>query len=275
MSEGGHTSATESLVLAEPDERNGMYAGTVVIVLAVVALAISVYQSSITAPLFGPTLAPRLMALAMVAMGVALITDKLKVRNPQDFYGGIALIGLAIVALLASNNLAGMRGFAFGPATSPRLFAVLLGILGGVVAITGLQTQGGNLERYDVRAPTLWSIAYYLFHYTTGIVWPAIAIVLALLGVVIAFFGLRNKETHISVRGPVALILAVLLFAETIRPLGLIAASFLTIMAAAGASPEVNWKESAIWGVILTGFCSLLFPYALGLPFLLMPTFMY
>jgi len=109
MSEEVRTSATESLVLSGPDERNGMYAGTVVLVLAIVAIAISIYQSGITAPVFGPTLAPRLMALGMIAMGVALITDKVKVRNPQDFYGGIALIGLAIVALLASANLAGMH----------------------------------------------------------------------------------------------------------------------------------------------------------------------
>ena len=49
-----------------------------------------------------------------------------KVRGPRDFYGGLALIGLAIVAIWASGDLPGTHGFAFGPGTAPRLFAGLL-----------------------------------------------------------------------------------------------------------------------------------------------------
>ena len=51
---------------------------------------------------------------------VALI---LPLRNPKDFFGGALLVGLGLFALWASSDLPGMRGFAFGPGTAPRLFA--------------------------------------------------------------------------------------------------------------------------------------------------------
>ena len=50
---------------------------------------------------------------------------RFKVRAPREFYGGLSLIGLAIVAIWASGDLPGMHGFAFGPGTAPRLFAGL------------------------------------------------------------------------------------------------------------------------------------------------------
>ena len=43
---------------------------------------------------------------------------------PQDYYGGLVLMMLAILALIASAELPGQRGFAFGPGTAPRLFAI-------------------------------------------------------------------------------------------------------------------------------------------------------
>ena len=44
---------------------------------------------------------------------------RFKVRGPRDFYGGLALIGLAIIAILTSGDLPGTHGFAFGPGTAP------------------------------------------------------------------------------------------------------------------------------------------------------------
>ena len=71
------------------------------------------------------------------------------------------------------------------------------------------------------------------------------------------------------------LVISVLVFAETIRPLGLVASTFLTVLAAAAAAEDVKWRETVIWGAILTAFCSILFPYGLNLPFQLWPKFWY
>jgi putative tricarboxylic transport membrane protein len=63
-------------------------------------------------------------------------------------------------------------------------------------------------------------------------------------------------------------------FSFTIRPLGLIISAFLSFMIAALGTPETRWRETTIVGVLLTAFCSFLFPYALGLPLQLLPSFL-
>jgi putative tricarboxylic transport membrane protein len=85
------------------------------------------------------------------------------IRNPQDFYGGLALVAIAVFALWASSDLSGMRGFSFGAATAPRLFAVILGLTGAVVALIGLTVAGPALERYAIRGPVLVTASILCF----------------------------------------------------------------------------------------------------------------
>jgi putative tricarboxylic transport membrane protein len=144
------------------------------------------------------------------------------VRAPREFYGGLVLVGVALFALWASRDLPGMRGFAFGPGTAPRIFAGLLAALGLAIAATGMLTKGPGIDRF-----------YF--------------------------------------RGPFFITLSVVLFAWLVRPLGLVIAAFLSILAAAGATPEARLVETLIWGVVLTAFCVLLFPYALNLPMQMWP----
>jgi putative tricarboxylic transport membrane protein len=144
------------------------------------------------------------------------------IRGPREFWGGLMLVAVAVFALWASRDLPGMRGFAFGPGTAPRMFAIVLGLLGAVIAVGGLLNRGPGIDRF------------YL-------------------------------------RGPVFLTMSVVLFAWMVRPLGLVIASFLSILAAAGATPEARVVETLIWGVVLTIFCCLLFPIALNLPLQLWP----
>ncbi|HEY0566933.1 MAG TPA: tripartite tricarboxylate transporter TctB family protein [Xanthobacteraceae bacterium] len=146
------------------------------------------------------------------------------IRNPQDFYGGLALLALAAFALWAARDLPGMRGFAFGPGTAPRLFAYILAGLGLLIAGMGLVTAGPRIDPYRFR-------------------------------------------------GPIFITASILLFAVCIRPLGLVVASFLCIIASALAAEDIKWKETLLWAVILTTFCSVLFPYGLNLPFQLWPRF--
>jgi putative tricarboxylic transport membrane protein len=158
------------------------------------------------------------------AVGLAVSFGFLRVQNPQDFYGGMALILLALIAFVASNDLPGMRGFAFGPGTAPRLFAFSLALLSLGVVVTGLLTVGPHITPYKVR-------------------------------------------------GMVFIIGSILVFAATIRPLGLVFATFTTIVACAAAAEDVKWRETVLWAIVLTAFCSMLFPYGLNLPFQLWPRF--
>lgn len=162
--------------------------------------------------------------IVFTAVGIAISAGLLRVQNPQDVYGGMALILLSLIAFVASNDLPGMRGFAFGPGTAPRLFAFTLAILSLAVVVGGLLTRGPEVSGYKLR-------------------------------------------------GVIFIIGAILAFAATIRPLGLVIASFCTMVICAAAAEDVKWRETLIVAIAVTAFCSILFPYGLNLPFQLWPRF--
>jgi putative tricarboxylic transport membrane protein len=154
------------------------------------------------------------------------------VRGPRDFYGGLALIALAILAIWTSGDLPGTHGFAFGPGTAPRLFAGLLAIVGALVALSGLLVDGPPIEPYAVRGPA----------------WVILAI--------LAFAGMIRGISIGSV---------------TIPPLGLVPSTFAAFMISIFGSTEMRWVESLIAAVAMTAFCVGLFVYLLQLPFQLWP----
>lgn len=147
------------------------------------------------------------------------------IRGPQDFFGGLALVLIALFALWAASDLQGMQGFSFGAGTAPRMFGYLLLALGAAIAAIGVFTEGPQLQVYA------W-------------------------------------------RGPLFVMLAILSFALCIRPLGMIFSAMASFLIAALGTHETRWKETLIVAVCLTTFCALLFPYALGLPLQMWPTFL-
>jgi putative tricarboxylic transport membrane protein len=88
---------------------------------------------------------------------------KFEIANPRDFYGGLATAGFA---LWATSELPGMRGFAFGPGTAPRLFAGVLLVLSLAVALMGLFTPGEARESYAIRGPLIVTASILLFAVT-------------------------------------------------------------------------------------------------------------
>jgi putative tricarboxylic transport membrane protein len=146
------------------------------------------------------------------------------IRSPQDFFGGLVLVGVALFAFWASDDLTGMHGFSFGPGTAPRLFSGLLLAFGVGIVAMGVVFEGPALEGW-------------------------------------------------TIRGTIMTIASILVFAATIRSLGLILSSFISFMIAAYATDEVRWLEAVIIGAALTAGCAILFPYILALPFQLWPQF--
>lgn len=194
------------------------------------------------------------------------------IRNPQDFWGGLALTILAVLTYWAADDLGGMRGFAFGPGTAPRLFAVGLFVFGALIFVMGFLTDGPMLERYDVISPSLLFLAYILYEFVSSTTAQFVGIAAFLVAVVWAVIGLRSDRQKM-VRGPLAISLSLIFFAVTIRSVGLVAASFVMFLIAAAASEETRWGEAILAAAALTAFCVFLFQYALGLPFQLWPRF--
>jgi len=195
----------------------------------------------------------------------------LKISNPREFYGGLALVLLGLLALWASRDLAGMHGISFGPGTAPRMFAVILIVIGVAIMAVGVLTEGPAVQRYEISAPTLIVLAYMFAASTRTTLIMIVAALLLVSGVILAVVGMMGPRKHL-VRGPLFITLSIIVFAFCVRPLGLVPASYFAILAAAAATPEVRWIETLIWGAVLTAFCVLLFVYGINLPFQLWPT---
>jgi putative tricarboxylic transport membrane protein len=96
------------------------------------------------------------------------------------------------------------------------------------------------------------------------------------LGVLIVAVGLFTDGPGLerwSLRGPMIVLGAILIFASMIRPLGLIISTFSLVVISSLGSKDSKLLEAVIWGVVLSVFCALLFPYGLNLPMQLWPRF--
>jgi putative tricarboxylic transport membrane protein len=78
---------------------------------------------------------------------------RIRIRGPREFYGGLALMALALFAFWASSDLPVQAGI--GPGTFPRAYAGLLLALSAVVAGAGLIFTTPAIGRYAVRGPVL------------------------------------------------------------------------------------------------------------------------
>ena len=147
MSDGVTSSQGSGPSSGAPGHTNSFRGG---ILVAVAALILLLMTFSITSPTV-----PRVLSIGLGLVGVATAFGFIPIRGPQDYYGGLVLMMLATLALIASADLPGQRGFAFGPGTAPRLFAIILFGLSLAVTIVGVTSQGPRIEPYKLRGP-LW-----------------------------------------------------------------------------------------------------------------------
>lgn len=197
-----------------------------------------VFVVSREAALSGLGIFLHLLGIALAVLGIVILGLRVHVPNHRDYYGGLALMLLALVAVWQAGDLAGMRGFSFGAGTAPRLFAAGLMIVAAGITATGLLTKGEPVGGYAVRGPLFITIAIIAF---------------ALL---IRGFTFNLGTTLVRVPA-----------------FGLIIASFATFVISAAASKETRWTEAVITATALTAFCWFLFVYLLGLPFQIWPRF--
>jgi putative tricarboxylic transport membrane protein len=147
--------------------------------------------------------------------------------------------------------------------------------------IRGPQDFVGGLAMVAIALFALWASSdlqgMHGFSFGAGTAPRMFAVLLLGLGIAVTVVGLVADGEHITTyawRGPLFVSLSILSFALAIRPLGLIISAFASFLIAALGTPETKWRETIIVGICLTVFCSLLFPYALGLPLQMLPKFM-
>ncbi len=134
------------------------------LLLAVPRLALGSFATGAKTALSSDTLLALIYSYPL--LGVAVFTLFVRFRAPQDYFGGVVLMAIALFALWASSDLQGMRGFSFGAGTAPRMFGVLLLALGAGVAAVGLLTDGPPLALYAWRGPLFVSLSILSFAVT-------------------------------------------------------------------------------------------------------------
>ena len=97
-----------------------------------------------------------------------------------------------------------------------------------------------------------------------------LSVVLTILGALIlvgAWTSAGGEVGPLAWRGMAFILPAPILFGLAVRPLGFVPAVFLASLIACGASPRMRPVPALILAVTVTVFATLVFSYALGLPF--------
>jgi hypothetical protein len=133
--------------------------------IALVSAALSLLVGSFGAATKTPMASDVLLALiySYPLLAVTVLTLLVKPKAPQDYFGGVVLIAVALFALWASSDLQGMHGFSFGAGTAPRMFGVLLLLLGVAITLMGLLTDGPAFVHYAWRGPLFVSLSILVF----------------------------------------------------------------------------------------------------------------
>jgi putative tricarboxylic transport membrane protein len=181
--------------LGFPIEGRKVLGGLIIAGLAAALLIYSFYAR-------GATTVPQIMAAVLVVVGLLIAVGVLPVAAPQDLYGGLVLIEVAILALIASADLPGQRGFAFGPGTAPRLFSILLAGLGAAVALSGVFIPGPRIEKYKIRGPVFVIASILLF---AAMIRPLGLVPASFITFLIAISGSKEMRPVESVIGAAAM----------------------------------------------------------------------
>jgi putative tricarboxylic transport membrane protein len=102
-----------------------------------------------------------------------------------------------------------------------------------------------------------------------GMLPKVVAIIIGAFGVLLVVESLLSRGSRLeawSLRGMVFVLGAALVFAATIRPLGLAISGPLAVIISSFADAEHKLRSTLIFAVIMTIFCGLLFKEALNLP---------
>lgn len=203
-------------------------------------------------------------------------------RSPQDIVGGLTLIAIAVLALYLVKDLPASSRVGFASGTAPRLFAYALIALGAIVTLGGWLREGPGVDRPAIGTAILAAfagavslVAFILIKTSLGTVaMVAILIALALISlVVLARIDGFPNDSRFALRSMIAILGSVLFFAFSIRILGLAVTGIPMVMLATAAAPGYRWQEAIVFAIGITIFCGLLFPFALGQPIPLWPTF--
>ncbi len=135
------------------------------------------------------------------------------------------------------------------------------------------QDVGGGIFLLLIAAAALWGSWSLSFGQLSGVgpgLMPRVtAILVAVMGIGMIIYGLAAGSDPMprwSIRGPLFVLGAILVFALTIRPFGLAFAGPVAMLLASFGDPDTRAREIIPLAIVLPALCIGLFKYALRLP---------
>lgn len=107
-----------------------------------------------------------------------------------------------------------------------------------------------------------------------GLMPRVVSILVAVCGVLLVVNSMIWKGPRLDswpIRGPLCILGSIVVFALTIRPLGMLVAGPLAIIISSLADNDTRWKEIIIYAAVLTAICYGLFKLMLRLPIPVLP----
>jgi len=160
------------------------------------------------------------------------------VRSPFDLAGGLFLLGIAALGLAGGFNLPFGTLSGIGSGLMPRVVAVLVGAFGALLVVQALIFDGDQLEKWHLRGPVF-------------VLGAVLAFAMVIRGSTLNFGGFFGIPLLATVKVPT---------------LGLLVAGPLAVIISSFADQGTRLREIAVFAVVMTLLCGLLFKELLNLP---------
>jgi hypothetical protein len=155
-----------------------------------------------------------------------------------DLGGGLFLFAIGLIGLLGGYDLPFGTLSGIGSGLLPRVVSILVAIFGLLLVLQSFLADGDRLERWALRGPVFVLGAVLLF-------------AVLIRGSTLTLGGFAGLPAIASVKVP---------------PMGLIVAGPVAVIFASFADKDTRLGEIAIFAVVMTLLCGILFKELLGLP---------
>ncbi|HEX6002678.1 MAG TPA: tripartite tricarboxylate transporter TctB family protein [Burkholderiales bacterium] len=88
---------------------------------------------------------------------------QLKIRNPEDFWAGLLFIAFGVVAMWVSRDYPMGSAMRMGPGYFPTVLGGLMAVMGAIVSLLSLRTQGPPLRAFPWKATIMLTIGFSIF----------------------------------------------------------------------------------------------------------------
>jgi hypothetical protein len=133
-----------------------------------------------------------------------------RIRNPKDFWAGVLFVGFGTAAVVLGSRYNLGTAARMGPGYFPRILGMMLIVLGAIIALRGLRTDGASIAAWRWRPTLIVLGSVVLFGLIVNRAGLALSTIILIVLASSASSEFRWKEALLS--GVVLAVLAVAVF---------------------------------------------------------------